>query len=279
MKSVRIVTLNCWSEGREPSEKRWPLLAAELQALDPDVVCLQEVFRRPKAQMLQKALGFRLLVDGSKHSGLVLISHLKKSGSGFMKYQMRSPTENYDRHALWVRLKVGKSDWDFFVTHLSWKLPESEIRQHQIAEIWDWMDQKNGGERPCVLTGDMNATPYSDEMKFLAGHQWLYLSREGRARMMKAHQPFLDSFAEFHRSRGKSKSSREPASWNTWSYKNSYTLRAGLPERRIDYLWFRSAQMSPKLSVKSSKICFNQSRSQIFPSDHFGVVTEIVIKK
>lgn len=257
---MRVLTLNCWSEGQD-FEKRWPLLASELVKIKPDVACLQEVFHRNKASVLQKAVGHSTLVLGEKKSGLALLANYPKIASRSVKFKTKSPNENYSRYALWVRLSVGKTQWDFFVTHLSWRLPETHIRQRQLIELWNWIEEVNGGKRPCVLAGDMNSVASSDEMRFLAGKQWLYLSEDGIARVLKAHQPFRDTFAEVNKT-----------SKHTWSYKNPYTLRADLPERRIDYIWLRP---SGKQTVVSSALCFNQPMKKTFASDHFGVVTKV----
>lgn len=257
---MRILSLNCWSEGWD-YEKRWPLIASELAEIKPDTACFQEVFHLKKAAILKKALGYPTLVMGDKKSGLAILSRYRKVASRCIKYKTKSPKEKYFRYALWVRLAAGKSEWDFFVTHLSWRSPETKIRQNQIAELWDFIEKNNGGKRPCVLAGDMNSTADSDEMKFLTGKKWLYVSQDGIANVIKAHRAFRDTFIEANL---KSK--------HTWSHKNHYTLRENLPERRIDYIWLRDANNS---RVRSSKICFDRPAGKFFASDHFGVVTEI----
>jgi len=270
MHSIRVVTLNCWGNGQD-ADKRWPLLVRELARLNPDVICLQEVFQKGRAQALQKTLGFSHWVDGSRYGGLVLASRYKKIASGFLKYKTKSPTENYFRYALWSRLQIGKAEWDFFVTHLSWKLPESEIRQHQMGELWDWICSKNNGQRPCVLAGDMNAVPQSDEIKFLSGEGWLYLSKDGMARVLSAEHPFVDTFTKARL--------RERLQFHTWARKNLYTRRAHLPDRRIDYIWFRPVNSERKFIIKKSQVCFTQpAEKKLFCSDHFGVMTEIGLK-
>ena len=258
---MRILSLNCWSEGWD-YEKRWPLLSAELAGIKPDVACFQEVFQLRKAAILKKALGYPTLVMGDKKSGLALLTRYRKTAGRCLKFKTKSPKEKYSRYALWVRLAIEKKEWDFFITHLSWRSGETKIRQNQIAELWDFIEKNNGGKRPCVLAGDMNSVAASDEMKFLAGKKWIYVSQDGIANVIKAHQAFRDTFIEAN---GKSK--------NTWSHKNPYTLREDLPERRIDYIWFRGSGKPQQ--IQSSQVCFDRAAGKIFPSDHFGVVTEI----
>ncbi len=274
---LKILTLNCWSEGKD-YPKRWPVLAARLQDINPDVLGFQEIFQRKKAVLLQKALGYPVLIDGNKqHGGLAVVSNKKKIASGFIRYSAQSPKENYFRYALWIRLKISRQEWDIFDTHLSWRLPETEVRQRQVAELWDWIELKNAGKRPCIVLGDMNSTPQSTEMEFLSGNKWMYLSRNGKARVIKAHLPFIDTFAKIHLSANKM-NRKSSKLFNTWSYRNPYTHRADLPERRIDFIWFRpeAGASKSKYKIHSSEICFNQAdKKKIFPSDHFGVITEI----
>ena len=253
MKTLRVLTLNCWSE-RFDFEKRWPILARELRALRPDVACLQEVFKTKKAEALRKSLNASICVEGPKKSGLVILSNSKCVASGSIAYKAKSPHENYGRYALWARLKIGGAEWDFFNTHLSWRPEDASTREQQVSELRDWIDEKNSGARPVVVTGDFNTISQSNEMQFLLGKKWIYVSREGRARVIKAHRPFQDTFS---------------AGPNTWSYSNSYTLRADLPERRIDYI-LRGQVTGPG----PSRVCFNRpNEEKNFPSDHFGVMT------
>ncbi|GEM_PF-624427 len=258
--NLKILSLNCWSEGWDYG-KRWPLIADDLSELRPDVAGLQEVFTTAKARALKNAGGYPMLAEAPKKSGLVLLSNFKKKFSASLRYEAKSPNESYFRYAFWTQLEIRRKPWDFFVTHLSWRTKESEIRQKQIAQLWQWIEEKNAGKRPCVLMGDMNSVSRSGEMKFLAGSGWLYLSKDGMARVIKAQSPFRDTF---------------PNGGPTWSHKNKYTLREDLPERRIDYIWFRSETGDERnYKIKSSRLCFNKPAGKIYPSDHFGVMTTI----
>ena len=67
-----------------------------------------------------------------------------------------------------------------FVTHLSWKLHQSDIRQQQVAFIAARIKELAPVDQlgfPPVLMGDFNAEPESDEIRYLRG----YTSRLGRS--------------------------------------------------------------------------------------------------
>jgi len=272
---LRIVSLNCWSEGQQ-NKLRWPLIVQQLAALKPDVVCLQEVFHRKKALELKKALKSSQLHYKTNCGGLAIISSSPKVKTGSIVLKTESAKEKESRFGYWVRLKIDRKEWDFFVTHLSWRPEDNEIRQKQILELNDWMGQINEGKRPCVLTGDMNAVPESGEMQFLSGDRWVYSSREGVAQTQKLQQPFKDTYVEANFKQNGRKTAQRKKDAYTWAYKNRYTLRVDLPERRIDYIWFRAPQQKSKYKIVSSQLCFNQPGDKgFYPSDHFGVVTDI----
>ena len=106
-----------------------------------------------------------------------------------------------------------------FVTHLSWKLHQSDIRQQQVAFIAARIKELAPVDRgfPPVLMGDFNAEPESDEIRYLRG----YNTRLGRSVY------FADCFAV----------AGDGSPGYTYARDNPYALRAHEPNRRLDYIF------------------------------------------
>jgi endonuclease/exonuclease/phosphatase (EEP) superfamily protein YafD len=66
----------------------------------------------------------------------------------------------------------------------------------------------------------------------------------------------------------------------TWDYRNPYAEaeREKMAERRIDFIFIRE-RTGPFAKISASRVVFDQpSPAGVWPSDHFGVVTEFVDK-
>ncbi len=264
--NLRVVSLNCWSEGKD-YEKRWPFLIEQLIGLKPDVICLQEVFERSKAILIQKALKLPTLVYSKDKGGLCLLSRFPKEKSSTHSLKTISPIEKESRFVLWAQLKIKRQNFDFYVTHLTWRPKEAFIRQKQVLELTQWIEQKNEGVKRAVLTGDMNSISTSDEMLFLIGRKSLG--------SVSIANPWKDSFAEKHQLYENKNKIKENKKTHTWSYDNKYTHRADLPARRIDYLYYWLPETEKSVKLKQSQRCFTDKHPEGFcASDHFGVVTD-----
>lgn len=248
---LRILTFNTWG-GKAFNEERWPLIGKGMGALEPDLVGLQEVFQKDQAADLQKMIGIPEIAFANQESGLLIFSQFPIGESKIHQYQTVSPRESYSRYCQICQIlpRAGQ-EFLFVVTHLSWKPEDASIREQQIRELIEWIDAE-GSRLPCILVGDFNATPDSQEIQLLA--------KAG----------FLDTFSSIHPD--------DPG--YTWSHSNPYTAsHPELPERRIDHVFARIPSKRT-LMVQSSKIVLNQPTANgIFPSDHFGVLTTLWLEE
>ncbi len=242
---LKILTFNTWG-GKTLNKERWPLIGKGMGALEPDLVGLQEVFQKDQVVDLQKMTGISEIAFADQESGLVTLSRFPIGASKIYRYQTVSPRESYFRYCQICRILLSKGEeFLFVVTHLSWKPEDASIREQQVRELIKWIDAE-GSRLPCILVGDFNATPDSEEIQLLA--------KAG----------FLDTFSSIH-----------PDDLGyTWSHSNPYTAsHPELPQRRIDHIFVR---IPPKktVMVQASKIVLNQPTADgIFPSDHFGIFT------
>lgn len=244
---LKILTFNTWG-GKSFNKERWPLIAKEISALQPDLVGLQEVFQKDQAADLQRVTAIPEMAFADKESGLVTLSRFPIRHANVHQYQTVSLRETYFRHCQICRILPGDGgEFLFVVTHLSWKPEDASIRDQQAQELLKIIDSESPS-RPCILVGDFNATPDSEEIQRLA--------KNG----------FLDTFTSLH----------PEDSGYTWSHANPYTSsHPELPQRRIDHIFVRIPPKKTAL-VQASKIVLNHPTPEgMFPSDHFGILTTL----
>lgn len=251
---MRILTLNTWQE-RGPWRERWELIFRGLREYDADVVAFQEVFNMDWAREVRERTGYPHLAVSGQHSGLIFISKFKPIEQECLIFQARSPTEDYLRYAFYVRVAASGREIALFNTHLSWKSDETEVRMKQTLELEAFVDKKSSrlseraGRLPVAVMGDLNGGPETPPVTHL---------REVRN--------WVDTFGI-----------KNPADRGlTWDYRNPYAAaeRDKMAERRIDYIFARELA-GPFTKIRSSKVVFDQpSPDGVYPSDHFGVLTE-----
>lgn len=245
---MKILTLNTWQE-RGPWRDRWELIFRGLQEYQPDIVGFQEVFNMDWAKEIRERSGYPHLAVSGEHSGLIFISKFKPVEQECLVMKTKSPTEDYLRYAFYLRVNIEGKETALFNTHLSWKANENEIRMKQTLELEAFVNQK-AQELPAALMGDLNAGPDTSSVTYL------------RERLK-----WCDTF--------EAKNPGDPGL--TWDYRNPYAEaeREKMAERRIDFIFVRE-RMGPFEKIKSSRVVFNEPRDEVWPSDHFGVMTEFL---
>ncbi|MBU9888494.1 MAG: endonuclease/exonuclease/phosphatase family protein [Candidatus Omnitrophica bacterium] len=244
---MKILTLNTWQE-RGPWRERWELIFKGLREYGVDIVGFQEVFNMDWAAEVRKRSGYPYLAVSGQHSGLIFLSKFKLVEQICHIMHTQSPTEDYLRYAFYVRVDAGKEPIALFNTHLSWRADEHDIRMKQTQELVAFVRSK-AGDLSCAITGDFNTAPHTMPIGFL-----------------RETERWVDTFAEANPGK--------PGL--TWDYRNPYALaeKEKMAERRIDYIFIRE-KTGAFSKIRSSKVVFDQpSADGIFPSDHFGVLTE-----
>ena len=252
MSSVKILTLNTWQE-RGPWHERWELIFAGLKFYLPDIIAFQEIFHTNWADEVQKRSGYPHLIKSGHDSGLVFLSKYAALKSECIILPTKSPYEDYLRFCHYVLFAVGKKRLAGFNTHLSWQQHDDQVRLKQTQEVHSFVTQKSKGgwlrlglPDAAFIAGDFNSAP-------------------NKPSIQSVQKVWLDTFAV----------ANPGVEGLTWNYKNPYAERARehMPERRIDYIFTSKIE---KTAIRSSKVVFDQPDSNgTFPSDHFGVMTEI----
>ncbi len=270
-KFLRFLTLNLWGDNG-PWESRLALVAEKLDSLKPDVVALQEVREAPgrlanQAHALAHHRGYayafapttKNVVTGGDE-GLAILS---RSPIGAQEFRaLPHSTEKEGRGVLSAR--VDSPDFGQFwvhTTHLSYRQHEGDKREQQVIAVDDVVTA-HAGDNPQVIMGDFNATPSSDEIRWLCG-----LTTLGGRRVF-----YQDVWDVLH--------AGQPGF--TWARANPYIARLAFlrPDRRLDYIFVTPPRRDGRGTIHSARLMFDEpvvmpSGERLFASDHFGVVAEV----
>lgn len=273
--TLRIATLNIWNKAG-PWPARLGLIRKQLAELGPDLLGLQEVLRittedgAPDASSCQateicQGLGYEVAYaaamhyGGGLHFGNAICSRHPILESAH--FPLPGADSGEARVLLYARVETPHGLLPVFVTHLNWKLHHGSIRLMQVRFIVDKLFElcpTDDAALPPVLMGDFNAGPESDEIRWLSGHATI----DGRSVFL------ADAWTHAGAGPG-----------YTFDRKNRFAALAHEPPRRIDYIWVRGPDRLFRGEPLSARLAFATSESSpdgdLWPSDHFGVVTEI----
>lgn len=245
---MKVLTLNTWQE-KGPWQARWEVIAGGLAQFQSDIVGLQEVFNPDWLKDAAHKADYPFLIHPEPVSGLAILSRYRVLEWAVLTMITKAPSEPYLRYAIFARLHLpGRGNLSVFNTHLSWRPGESAIRHKQVGELLQFIREKAGNDETLVM-GDFNAVADTPEIKMMTGEGHFKDSYAG----MQPNQPGL-----------------------TWDNQNPYAKLSSsrLPDRRIDYLFFRNA--SDILSrLNSVEIVYREPNAQgVFASDHYGLLAE-----
>jgi len=282
---LRVVTLNFW--GLEPPlERRLALAERQLRALEPDVIALQEVRPlaggddRTTADVLGDALGMVNVYASAVRwaddelgpgvpageEGLAILTGYPVREAKTTPLPEPRPTEA--RILLSAQLTTPAGPIWLHTTHLHYRLDDGVAREAQVVAIDEVIRARGRGndDAPQILCGDFNATPDSDEIRFLRGLHTL----AGR----RTH--FQDAWLRLHREPGPGDG---PEQGITWSSENELTrpLRSLDIDRRIDYVFVTSRKRDGRGSVLDARVVLTEREDGICASDHYGLLADVVI--
>jgi endonuclease/exonuclease/phosphatase family metal-dependent hydrolase len=265
VKSIRIVTLNLWN-GQRGVERRMEVLVPQLLALQPHIVTLQEVLENPtgvqQGHLIAEAIRgqYRFgCVDAESPGGPIgnaIVSRLPVTG----ETRLALPGPAGDRRgALRCEVETAAGRISIITTHLTWELDGPQHREGQVLAL-DEFARANPGPIPTVMTGDFNCTPDSLVHQFLTGRA----SLQGRGTYWRdcfqRRHPHSDGF--------------------TWSARNPYVARSVERNRRVDYIFIGPMKDDGPGAVLHARVVLDLPGGDgIFPSDHFGVFTEIALEQ
>jgi endonuclease/exonuclease/phosphatase family metal-dependent hydrolase len=258
---LRVLSWNLWWRFG-PWEARYPAIEATIRSLDPDVVCLQEVWGLPdgtsSASKLADALGYehvyahRLHLDGVDF-GNAILSRWPIAASEHWPLPAREDAEEM-RTLVFAEVDGPRGPFQVFNTHLNWRFDHSDVRQEQVRFIAECIESKRPRRFPPVLCGDMNAPPDSTEMWMLNGKTTLPVPK----------LVFHDAWEMAGVGPG-----------HTWSNDNPYARLDLEVARRIDYVYSGWPRAGGAGHVTSARVIGQDAIDGVVPSDHYGVLVEL----
>lgn len=273
MRPLRVLTLNIWNR-QGPWENRLRLLQKGISELDPDIVGLQEVIHRPGAP---EACQASQIADAWSRSGGPNEIHVgfgpawtydngDQFGNAILsRFPLRDgrtfdlPTRD-SRSVVFARAQTPAGPVPFFVTHLSWKFDEGNLREEQALAIAGHVREMASKEDlPAILVGDLNAAPDATEIRFLRGLH--ALDRKSIS--------FTDCFERAGRGVG---FTFDPPN-------NPHAALTYEQPRRIDYVLVEGPDGRGRGMPLSCKVVLTDvvgaDDDRYAASDHFGVFAEI----
>lgn len=270
--TLRIATLNIWNKAG-PWSERLPLIRSELGALRPDVIGLQEVLRleeegaeltpdRDQATEIAHGLPYEIAYGAAMHYGkglqignALLSRHPIKES---LVFPLPGEESGETRSLLHGLIATPHGELPVFVTHLNWKLHHGSVRMRQVRFILQRIFELcpvDASRLPPVLMGDFNAEPDSDEIRHLRG----LCAVDGETVY------FADAWT----------SGGDGSYGATFDRRNRFAALAHEPPRRIDYIFVRGPDRKFRGEPLSTRLAFATPTDDVWPSDHFGLVTEI----
>jgi endonuclease/exonuclease/phosphatase family metal-dependent hydrolase len=229
-------------------EERLPLLLADMAAVQPHLLALQEVVYPVQQDRLLGAAG-----EG-RYEALRAWAGRPEYGNSLLVRRPLEATEverldlDLARSALRVRVTLpGGARLVFVVTHLHHVPADEALRDRQAAALLDWLEGSPDHEA-LVVAGDFNAEPGSATCE----------------RMRAA--GFVSAYAQAN--------GAEPAV--TWP---SGIVAPGMDTDGdpgcLDYAWLRG-----RIRAERARLAWDRPAvgdPTLYPSDHVGLVAEVVV--
>jgi endonuclease/exonuclease/phosphatase family metal-dependent hydrolase len=245
-----FLTLNIWHDQQDWPARREPMLKG-LEALEPDVICLQEVLQKPglpnQAETLAGELGYTAhfvswdSAGSPKRYGNAILTRTPVLESG---HHLLDPPDDY-RVVAWARIAPGGDTLDVYCTHLH-HTQEAEgvaMRRTQVLDALEYIDETRG-DGPVVFAGDFNAEVDAPELA-------------------PVRDRFGDAYGAIH-----GDSADAVTTLNT---------EKGHRFTRIDHVFYRPGA-TLDLAPRSARVVLDSPTADgVWPSDHFGVLVRFAL--
>jgi len=248
MASILAATLNIRNIADRWPE-RLPLLVADMAALQPDVIGLQEVVFAVQQDRLLGAGGearyeaHRGWAGRPEYGNTALVRDRGVTGAA------ERLDLGYNRSALWLPITWPDGTRVAFVaTHLHHEVPDEAIRDEQARLLLGWLALKPD-PGPRIVVGDFNAEPEEPTYARMLGGGFRSAHREANG-----HEP--------------------PVTWPSGIQAPGMDTD-GQPGC-LDYVW-----VAGRIEVEDCRVVFDRPAVDdptLFPSDHFGLAAHLRIE-
>ncbi len=264
--ALRVMTWNLWWHFG-PWERRRPAIVELIRSVDPDVVCLQEVWSdgsADDAERIGEATGLHavgtapMLYDGQSFGNAILSRWPLDAIAD--EVLPRADGEPGHRRVVAAASATPWGRWPVASTHLDHHFDGSATRQAQLARLlelavgWRGVPER---DLPLIVGADLNAVPDSDEVRTLTGR------RPGATGLV-----FSDAWEQVGDGPGP-----------TWLRANPHTADSAWPDRRLDYVLVSWPRPKPIGNPERAWIVGDRPSTvdgaEVWPSDHAAVVAEL----
>ena len=257
-KQIKVLSWNLWWKFENYLDRQ-KLIFDELKVLSPDILCLQEVWEDSENSQAKKIADLfeyeytyskSFEIDGVSFGNAIISKFpILKSSS----HLIPTPSEfNENRTLIHSEISYADNKIDILCTHLNYRYDQSDIRQNQVEFILEYISKLENSKFPCILCGDFNADPLSDEIMLITGLK----SPIKRTVLRDAWQI----------------TNRKDVGY-TWSNINSYAKKTLEVDRRIDYIFVGKPARNGTGHPLKSILVGTTPKGNIYPSDHFGIMT------
>jgi endonuclease/exonuclease/phosphatase family metal-dependent hydrolase/FlaG/FlaF family flagellin (archaellin) len=244
-----ILNYNIWHD-----QRNWPQrlerMLPEIEDLDPDLVGLQEVIQRSylenQAKTLADSLGYHYYYNSLEDSeasnwfGNAILSKQPVEETGWTALEHPDGTRNATR----MNVVVKGHSIDFYTVHLHHVAVNNEIRETQINQLLDFIEETSTGDY-VFISGDFNADPDWEEMELM-------------------YQDYQDVYPLFHENH------MDPEH-------SSVNHLLGHIQRRIDYIFYRKDAELFLEPVLAEVVLDTPNQDGVYGSDHYGVFAEFTL--
>jgi endonuclease/exonuclease/phosphatase family metal-dependent hydrolase len=283
---LRVVQLNAGSLLEPDWDGRRHEVTAWLERLDPDVVCLQEIWERDATANTAGWLvdhaaigrwhwtfaggrfGPKLGMGPTIVFGSAILSRWPIDDHHHWQLPLALPADDVVSQMPWELLHAETAGLDLFSAHLAPAPHHAHHRRAQVLAIDAHVREVRGdkdvlvyGQRrsgmPPILCGDFNAEPDSDEIRFLSGLTML----EGRTTF----------YQDAWRVAGEG-----PGYTQDWRA-NRIAASLNVPRKRIDYVFVGDPFLRKGTAgrVLSAALVFDVPLTAVLASDHAGLVVDV----
>lgn len=259
---ARVLTWNIWWR-YGPWEQRRPAIEKTIQALNADIIALQEVWddgQENFAKLIADKLGYSHVYaayDERKKGvrfGNAILSRWPINAEDSRKLPAPADAEE-NRCVLHGAVDGPRGPLHVFSTHLNWKAHHSHVRQMQVRAVAEFVAERESIDYPPILCGDFNANPDSEEIRMLTGQTTCAV--EGLV--------FLDAW----------RVAGGEGDGLTWDNKNPYAVLELEPNRRIDYVLVGYPGTAGRGHVCHAEVTGDEPVHGVWPSDHHAVLVEL----
>jgi endonuclease/exonuclease/phosphatase family metal-dependent hydrolase len=261
---MRVVTLNLLAPDQAEYERRRPVLAAGLRALDADVVALQETVAGQVGDLLGD--GWHVAPHSGRSPdgvGAVLASRWPLGEVREVDLRLTPRTADFPWcAAVLAEVRGPEPLGPLLVVHHkpSYQWDYGIERERQAVRTAREVEAVAAG-RHVVVLGDFDDRPESAAMRFWTGRQ----SLDGVSVC------YEDAWAAAH-------PDSAPGDGHTFTPVNPLVRAGEMPlerGRRIDYVLVRCTSHGPTLDVVGCALVLAEPVDGVWASDHFGVVADL----